>query len=407
MNIIYIAYSCNPFNGSEDQIGWNIPFINAQNNSENEIFVITKKEQRESIESYFRKNKITQSNIHFYYVDISEIYKNLFSGFLYSGRLNIWHAKALSVVKKICKYNKIDIIHQLTPIEFRAIGKYYKIKNIKYVVGPIGGGMKTPESLQSYVKFKMIEKTRDIINRIYTTRNEIIKIEEKCDYILYSNYETASISKTEKKDIYTEIGINKRNILEENEVENRKNDKIIFLVVGRLVYQKGHELLFDAIENIPRHYKYEVRIIGNGPEKESLEKRIMESDNLKEHVKIIGEIPYEVMDDEYKNGNILVLPSIRENTGTVILEALARGIPVVAYHGFGAKVIIDKRCGYLYYGKNKTEVIHDLSTKMIKCIENKKILKEKSLDALRVAKENSWEEKINYYNNIYVMLMKN
>ena len=49
MNILYIAYSCDPFNGSEDQIGWNIPFINSQD-SENKIWVITKKEQKKNID---------------------------------------------------------------------------------------------------------------------------------------------------------------------------------------------------------------------------------------------------------------------------------------------------------------------------------------------------------------------
>ena len=59
MKIIYIAYSCDPFNGSEDQIGWNIPFYNSQNNK-NEIFVITKREQKNNIEKYFKeKSAIT------------------------------------------------------------------------------------------------------------------------------------------------------------------------------------------------------------------------------------------------------------------------------------------------------------------------------------------------------------
>ena len=40
MNVLYIAYSCEPFNGSEDQIGWNIPSVSDE--IENVVHVITK-----------------------------------------------------------------------------------------------------------------------------------------------------------------------------------------------------------------------------------------------------------------------------------------------------------------------------------------------------------------------------
>ena len=43
MNILYIAYSCNPFAGSEDKIGWCVPF---ESSKTNKVYVITKEEQR-------------------------------------------------------------------------------------------------------------------------------------------------------------------------------------------------------------------------------------------------------------------------------------------------------------------------------------------------------------------------
>lgn len=43
--------------------------------------------------------------------------------------------RVLPLAKKICADQKIDIIHQITPIEFRAIGDYGKIANIKFVCG--------------------------------------------------------------------------------------------------------------------------------------------------------------------------------------------------------------------------------------------------------------------------------
>ena len=39
---------------------------------------------------------------------------------MYSERLNVWNRRVLPR-KKICADQKIDVIHQITPIEFRAI----------------------------------------------------------------------------------------------------------------------------------------------------------------------------------------------------------------------------------------------------------------------------------------------
>lgn len=142
MNILYIAYSCDPYAGSEDKIGWNVPFESSKSNND---YLLTKMEHKVSIENYLNEHYI--DNIHVYYVDIPEIYKKCFKSSFYSGRLNVWHKRAFSQAKTICKDYKIDVIHQITPIEFRAIGNYSEIENVKFVCGPLGGGEFIPNGL--------------------------------------------------------------------------------------------------------------------------------------------------------------------------------------------------------------------------------------------------------------------
>ena len=55
MNVLYIAYSCSPYSGSEDKIGWKVPLYAAKNNR---VFVITKVEQRHDIQRYMRENHL-------------------------------------------------------------------------------------------------------------------------------------------------------------------------------------------------------------------------------------------------------------------------------------------------------------------------------------------------------------
>lgn len=135
MNILYIAFSCSPTNGSEDSVGWNIPSASSKYNK---VYVITKESAKNVIDNYMKEHNDT--DMKFFYVDIPDIYKKLFKGFLFSGRLNLFHKAALPLTAKICKEYDIDIIHQITPVEFRAIGNYGQIPNAKFVCGPVGGG---------------------------------------------------------------------------------------------------------------------------------------------------------------------------------------------------------------------------------------------------------------------------
>lgn len=186
MNVLYIAYSCNPYSGSEDKMGWNIPL---ESSKINEVYVITKEEHRQTITTYLEANP--NKNLHYYFVDIPGIYKKLFKGFLYSGRLNIWHRRVYKLAKKLVEENRIDIVHQITPVEFRAIGGYGKIKNCKFVVGPVGGGEYVPDGLKRYARAKYkVEIARKIINCFYKHLYKINGRFKSCDYIMYANKET-------------------------------------------------------------------------------------------------------------------------------------------------------------------------------------------------------------------------
>ena len=147
MKILYIAYSCNPYAGSEDKIGWNVPYAAAK--AGHQVWIITKEEQREPVERFLEREHV--ENLRVDYVDIPSIYKKLYKGPLYSGRLNIWHKHAFPLAKKLCGDNQIEIIHQIAPIEFRAIGPYKKIRGIKFICGPLGGGESIPKGLKCFM----------------------------------------------------------------------------------------------------------------------------------------------------------------------------------------------------------------------------------------------------------------
>lgn len=263
MKILYIAYSCNPYAGSEDKIGWSVPYAASK---ENEVWVITKAEQREPVEKFLRGHPT--ENLKFFFVDIPAFYKRIFKGFLYSGRLNVWHKRVFPLAEKICAEEGIEIIHQITPIEFRAIGKYGKIKTAKFVCGPLGGGEQIPKGLKCYAKeHGLIEWIRSCMNAFYRFSLKINGRLKHCDYVFYANNETRDYLKTVadknvNAEILTEIGVSESDLTPP--AEKKQTDNMMFLFAGRLVYRKGINLLLDALERLSDDLQYKCKIVGGG-----------------------------------------------------------------------------------------------------------------------------------------------
>lgn len=178
----------------------------------------------------------------------------------------------------------------------------------------------------------------------------------------------------------------------------------VFLSAGRLIYRKGQTFLLDVLEQLPNDYDYEFRIVGEGPDKEELMRKCESTKKLKNHVTFVGAIPYAQMIEEYEKTDVFVLPSIRETTGNVLLEAMSRGIPVVTLDAFGGATFIDDRTGWLYKGKTKDEICNNLKNILIECINNPDKVKEKGICAKNKAVELSWSRKVAEFNDIYQLM---
>lgn len=399
MNIIYIAYSCNPYNGTEDKLGWYTPYYASKNNN---ITIITKKESRESIEKFIDENRCT--NISVYYIDIPVVYKKLYSGNFYSGRQNVWHKRAFLKAKEICETQKIDVIHQINPVEFRSIGPYGKIKDVRFVCGPIGGGEYIPNNLKKYVTGagRLVEFIRLVANYYYKCKYKMNGRFAECDTLIFANSETRDFlipsAKRDRYRILTELGSLTKKIA----IQHNSNETFSILAGGRLIYRKGFDLLFDAIEIIPKEYEFKIVLVGNGPLYAHLKNRINDSEMLKNRVSMIGKVPHMEMDRLYRSSNLFIMPSLRETTGSVILEALENGIPVITANLFGAKTILDKSCGILYDWEYDTPAYQTLANAIEKCIENKNNIFNMKQNCFKKAVSLSFENKVKQYQAIYM-----
>ncbi len=108
------------------------------------------------------------------------------------------------------------------------------------------------------------------------------------------------------------------------------------LCVARLVEKKGIDVLIDAIAILrDRNTELTVEIIGGGPLDEALRARAHGA-GLDDVIHFVGPQPSDVVDAAYRRCSMVVLPcrvaadGDRDGMPTVILEAMARGLPVIS-----------------------------------------------------------------------------
>lgn len=401
MNILYIACSCSPYHGSEDKIGWNIPLEAAKNNR---VFVITRGSQRKYIQQYTQQNVL--ENLSFHYVSLNPALERVLRILPFSVRLNLWNQKAIKLAKEICRTENIAVVHQITPIEFRSIGNYGKIPNVKFVCGPVAGGQSIPKALMCYAGSNIwVEHIRTCVNWWWRCAYRMSGKLKQCDVLLFANEETKTYLSNQSVMpegccVLPDVCIGSNDLVDPAETKEKQNGKCVFLVVGRLAYLKGHALLLDALARIPKDLDFECRIVGAGAEKERLQKTC-ERYNLESKVTFVGEIPYTEIGQAYRQANVFVMPSLREATGSVLLEAMAKGLPVVTINRFGAATILDESTGWLYDGQTQEEIVAGLQEILVSCINKPDEVRRKGRNARILAEKHTWEERVNCYQAIY------
>jgi len=131
--------------------------------------------------------------------------------------------------------------------------------------------------------------------------------------------------------------------------------KTIIGSVGRLTRQKGYRYLLDALPTVlAAEPDTSVIIVGDGELREDLQNRAAQL-GLAEHVYFLG--PRQDVESLLKTMDLFVLPSLWEGLPTVIMEAMASEVPVIATDISGTRELIEPgKTGWLAEPGNSSDL---------------------------------------------------
>ena len=214
----------------------------------------------------------------------------------------IEYLKTIPLLKNTLKNNRFDlIIGQSFPMNAMLFFAKGKIKQIA-----------CEHTFYSYYSSKILRSFRILLYRKVSTVVVLNKLDYKCF----------------KKHIHNVRLIPNMNYLKPSTIQSSLKNKVI-ISAGRLNFQKGFDLLIEAMSIVvTKHKDWVLHIYGKGSYREQLEEQIQRL-NLEENVILKGNL--NDLTKAYLDSSIYVLPSRFEGFGLVLIEAASFGLPIISF----------------------------------------------------------------------------
>ena len=353
LKVLVGAYACDPYRGSEMAVGWSWVTAIARNHN---VWVITADWQRESIERSIACVPTMYANIHFAYVtpklwhysDAKPLWRmcerSILKPLMHSA-YKIWQRDAFRLARELHKKVQFDLVHQLTFVGFRFPGHLWKLE-IPFVWGPIGGMENTPWRLVPAMGIQGAA--------YYATRNIVNSCHKRFLRAPHKALRRASAVIAATSGIQAEIlrwyGVPSEVISEvgapfEATTEfalRAPGEPLQIAWSGRHLPGKALQLLLRGLHASPANWHLD--IYGDGPRRgqwQSLATRL----GIDGRCTWRGQVARDDALSGLRRAHVFVITSLKDLTSTVIIEALAHGVPVICPDHCGFSDVITDECG--------------------------------------------------------------
>ena len=398
IRVLVEAYSCEPEQGSEKGVGWNVVAQLAERKGI-ELTVVTRGKNKELIEG--RKEEWSKQ-VRWIFVEPAEWLlrwkkRSGFGLWLYHW---FWGRAALATLDKGRGDESFDLVHRLTFGSVLPASQLAKL-GLPMVVGPAGGGEMTPGEMVSGLRFSswLRDRLRWGLFRLGLNLPSTRTAYENCAVGLGATDSSVGA--------LNQLGCEEVRLVPQSgcggdEVERYAElhplslappeGRVRLVCASRFIYWKGIDLAVEAVEAaLGRGEDVELMILGGGPE-ESFLKRMVEERGLKDRVFFLGRLGS--LDEVFglmRSCDALIHPALNEAFGQVVLESLVLGRQVLCLDWQGPGMIVTESCGLKVPPGSREEVVSGLADTICVLRERRASWSEIQEAAILRARDFSWE----------------
>jgi glycosyltransferase involved in cell wall biosynthesis len=316
------------------------------------------------------------------------------------------------LIRELVKKEGITVIHQPMPVSPKEPSLLYGF-GVPVVIGPMNGGMDYPPAfrqMQSRVERFSLALGRASANIM----NRLIPGKRKAACLLVANERTRralpSCAASTKCEVLVENGVDLalwQGSTKSSKMTYHSSGVTHFVFMGRLVDWKAVDLLLSAFAHAAKSCSISLEIIGDGQERDSLEKfaktlQLSGARSESGKVHFAGWLGQAECASYIYNADALVLPSLMECGGAVVLEAMAMSLPVIATNWGGPADYLDGTCGTLVEPTTREAFVADFAEALREFAESPERRIAMGLAGRRkVLDQFDWEVKVDHVLKIY------
>ena len=249
------------------------------------------------------------------------------------------------LAKSLINTCHFDIVHEPIPVSPKLPSAMFGL-TVPVVIGPLNGGMDYPPNYN--LAGRSERAVVSILRWMSASWNRVLRGKTEAALILVANERTRSALPSSVKHVkclqLVENGVDLNRF--RSDLGKTRHETLDIVYVGRLVDWKRIDLLIEAGGKLIGRMKFQIHIVGDGPVRSSLEKQVQQR-CLSDHVRFHGWLSQAMAADMLRNSDVMVLPSMRECGGAVVLEAMASGVPVIAAKWGGPTDYVTEDTGIL------------------------------------------------------------
>lgn len=389
---LLVAYACHPHRGSEGGTGWNRALQAAR-------FVDTwviceESEFGPSVRRYLDEHgPIPGLQFHFVPQRPWESLLWRVPGLGYVA-YNLWQRRAMRAAVRLHEQHHFDLVHQVNFGSYREPGYLWKL-DVPFVWGPFGGTQNFPWRFlgRAGLGSALIESFRTACNYLQLRFSpRVRRAAHRAAFLLAANSNTQhAFARVHRvlPVLMADTAVAETAVASAPREDRGPTGPLRILWVGELGHHKALDLLLDALARLPADVAYELRVVGEGRKKRRWQ-RLARRRGVDGHVTWMGRLPHHDALEQYRWADVFVFSSLRDNLGTVILEALAGGLPVVCLDHNGAHDVINDQCGVKIPVTTPEQVIAGLADALVRLARDPLDRERLSRGALERSQQYRW-----------------
>lgn len=388
--VLVVAYACAPNQGSEEGTGWHRVTEVARHC---DVWAIC--EQR-AYESPIRRHLEAHgpvSGLEFHFLPSPRLQNLLWRTPLtgYFG-YNLWQRRALRLARRLHEQIGFDLAHQITYGSYREPGYLWKL-GIPFVWGPVGGTQNYPRRFlgQAGIRGAIGEATRSLLNSLQ------LRFSPRVHRAARQATVTFASNSTNRRNFARFLGRRPRlladtgiaRVTPEPADARPSSGPLRILWSGRHEHRKALHLLLEALRHMPPGVDFQLHILGQGPLRHRWQ-RLAERAGLTDRCHWLGWLPHHEALEQFRRADVFAFTSLRDSMGTVVLEALGAGLPVVCLDHQGVHDAVTSACGIKVPVSNPAQVITDLRDALVRLAGDRQLRLAMSRAARRRAEYYLW-----------------